>query len=384
LARLQTISRLRQEGYNEPKERNERQWFIVMREFERKLAESWPPADWRDMSVLVAVSGGADSVALICAMAALRSLSPGRLIVAHVNHQLRGGEAAADERFVLELSHRLELPCEVGREPVAERAALAGDGLEAAARAARYQFFRETAERLGARQVATAHTADDQAETILHRVLRGTGLSGLAGVRRVRPLGPAVTMFRPLLAMRRADVLNYLDDLGQPYRDDATNFDTRFTRNRLRHELLPRLASDFNPQVVDALVRLGRLAGEAQQVVASLVEPLVERCVRPAPCREIAKHGPSMVAPSGVTIDCRPLEAQPRYVVRELLIAVWRGHGFPEQAMGFDHWEQLAQLALAEERAPAVKTIFPGGIVARRSRDTLTLKAAGDEKKPRE
>ena len=326
--------------------------------FERKLAESWPPTDWREMTVLVAVSGGADSVALACATAALRGASQGRLIVAHLNHQLRGDEAAADERFVLELSRRLELPCEVRREPVAGRAALAGDGLEAAARAARYQFFRETAERLGARHVATAHTADDQAETILHRALRGTGLNGLAGMRRVRPLGSAATIIRPLLGVRRADVLDYLDELGQPYRDDATNSDTRFTRNRLRHDLLPRLASDFNPQVVDSLLRLGRLAGEAQEVVASLVEPLIERCVRP-------------VRPDEVTIDCRPLATQPRYVVRELLIAVWRRRGFPEQAMGFGHWEQLAHLV--EAGAPPGKAMFPTGIMARRCGDTLTL-----------
>jgi len=348
---------------------------IPLCEFERKLAESWPPADWREMTVLVAVSGGADSVALARALAALRGASRGRLIVAHLNHQLRGEEAAADERFVLELSRRLELPCEVRREPVAGRAALAGDGLEAAARAARYQFFRETAERLGARHVATAHTADDQAETILHRALRGTGLNGLAGMRRVRPLGSAATIIRPLLGVRRAEVLDYLDERGQPYRDDSTNSDPRFTRNRLRHNLLPRLASDFNPQVVDALLRLGRLAGEAQQVVASLVEPLIERCVMPASCRKIENHGTLAGPDSEVTIDCRPLANQPRYVVRELLIAVWRRRGFPEQAMRFDHWEQLAEMT--EVGAPAGKAMFPTGIMARRCGDTLTLEGRG-------
>ncbi len=344
-----------------------------MLDFERKLAESWPPADWREMTLLVAVSGGADSVALLCALAALRGESPGRLIVAHLNHQLRGEEAAADERFVLELSRRLELPCEVRREPVAGRAALSGDGLEAAARAARYQFFRETAGRFGARHVATAHTADDQAETILHRALRGTGLTGLAGMRRVRPLGSSATMVRPLLELRRADVLAYLDELGQPYRDDATNSNTRFTRNRLRHELLPRLASDFNPQVVDALLRLGRLAGEAQEVVASLVEPLIDLCVRSAPSSQIENRRNSTDPPCEVTIDCRPLATQPRYVVRELLIAVWRSNGFPEQAMRFDHWEQLAEMVLAKGGALCDKAMFPAGILARRGRDTLTL-----------
>jgi tRNA(Ile)-lysidine synthase len=342
-------------------------------DFEKKLSKSWPRDVWQDVTVLVAVSGGADSVALICALAGLRATSPGRLIVAHFNHLLRGDEAAADERFVRELARRLELPCEVGRESVAERASLTGDGLEAAARAARYQFLLHSADRLGARYVATAHTADDQAETILHRVLRGTGLSGLGGMQRVRPLGPAATMIRPLLTIRRATVIDYLAELGQPYRDDVTNSDTRFTRNRLRHELLPQLARDFNPQVVEALLRLGHLAGEAQQVVAWLVEPLVERCVGLVPSDSTEDHGPFWAPPAEVTIDCRPLATQPRYVVREFLIAVWRRQGFGEQAMSFDHWEQLAELALAEGGEPVPKSMFPGRVVATRDHDTLTL-----------
>src|SRR3569623_1408931 len=165
--------------------------------FERRLAEDWAPSDWSDLTVLVAVSGGADSVALLRGMAALRRSGPGRLIVAHFNHALRAA-AAEDERFVVELCRELGLVCEVGRSRVAERAAECGDGVEAAARHARYEFLQATADRLGARYVATAHTADDQAETILHRILRGTGLAGLSGMSRSRPLGQAVPLLRPM------------------------------------------------------------------------------------------------------------------------------------------------------------------------------------------
>src|SRR5262249_19663731 len=144
------------------------------------------------------------------------------------------------------------------------------DGLEAAARDARYHFLRSTAERLGARYVATGHTADDQVETILHHILRGSGLAGLAGVPRLRSPSAAVTLIRPLLTIERTEVEDYLRQLGQDYRCDASNLSTEHTRNRIRHELLPLLADRFNPHVRDALRRLGTLAGEAQEVLSGL------------------------------------------------------------------------------------------------------------------
>ena len=159
-----------------------------MHPFEAQLAAAWPPEDWQDVTVVLAVSGGADSVALLRAMTAVRGGGEGRLAAAHLNHQLRGAESDGDEAFVVELCGRLGIACEVGRTPAGELAAESGDGIEAAARDARYRFLAATAARLGARFVATAHTADDQAETILHRILRGTGIGGLAGIARTRPL----------------------------------------------------------------------------------------------------------------------------------------------------------------------------------------------------
>ena len=195
-------------------------------------AEAWPPSQWANVTVVVAVSGGCDSVALLRAMAALKAGGEGRLCAAHLNHQLRP-DAETDERFVVELCGRLGVPCEVGRMDVGRLAAQAGEGLEAAARKARYRFLKQTAGRLGARFVATAHTADDQAETILHRIVRGTGIRGLAGMARARRLGHA-TLVRPLLGVRRAELQAYLDAIGQPCRHDPSNLDPRFTRNRIR------------------------------------------------------------------------------------------------------------------------------------------------------
>jgi len=331
---------------------------------EAELATTWPPEHWRDLTALLAVSGGGDSVALMRAMVALRGGGVGRLVVAHFNHNLRGDESAADEAFVVRLSQQLDLPCRVGRAGEGQLVAESRDGLEAAARAARYWFLEQTAAGLGARYAVTAHTADDQAETILHRVLRGTGIGGLAGMERARPLGPAAALIRPLLDVRRAELIAYLDDLGQPYRRDSSNQDTRLTRNRIRHDLLPQLARQFNPAVIDALLRLGRLAGEAQATIGAMVDELSEQCVV---CRD----------PQLVEIDAARLAGQTRHVIRELLVATWRRQGWALRAMGFTEWDQLASMVLGSgsgRSSSPPKQVFPGRVLAEPDEGRLTLR----------
>jgi tRNA(Ile)-lysidine synthase len=339
--------------------------------FETRLAEAWPPVEWGDVTVLVAVSGGADSVALLCALKRMKTAGPGRLWAAHFNHQLRE-EAAGDRWFVENLCEILGIPCEAGDNAVAEIAASTGEGIEEAARRLRYAFLAAAAGRVGARFVATAHTANDQAETILHRILRGTGIRGLAGMPRIRPLGPA-TLIRPMLGFRHGEVLAYLHDLGQTYREDASNADRRFTRNRLRRELLPLLAQQYNPRIEEVLLRLGRLAGEIQEVVGAWVDDLMERAVS---------------FPSGeqALVDRRELRRQPRYLLRELLLGVWRRQQWPLQAMGGAQWEELAGMLLSEKRGCSFffekqsrplflpwKKTFPGSILAEVSEETMQL-----------
>ncbi len=332
--------------------------------FESRFEAAWPAEHWRDLNVLLAVSAGADSVALLRAAMATKSKAGGRgrVFVAHLNHALRGAEADADEAWLKALCERLNLPLEVGLSDVAKLAAEQGDGLEASARTARYDFLRNTAERLGARLVATAHTRDDQVETILHRIVRGTGLAGLAGISSTRPLSPSVTLVRPLLDATRQDVLDYLAALGQDYRSDSSNDDLRFTRNRLRLELLPLLREQYNAEADAALLRLAAQARDAQQLVAELAGGPARKCVSPS-------EG------NAVRIDCRPLCGQPPLVIREVCKIAWTDAGLPLQAMGFEQWQQLADLVRGDGGLAAVN--LPGNVRARRDGYYLLLERLG-------
>ncbi|REK07898.1 MAG: tRNA lysidine(34) synthetase TilS [Planctomycetota bacterium] len=324
--------------------------------FEQKLAATWPTDRWAEVGVLVAVSGGPDSVALVHA---LRRLNPqASLTVAHFNHGWRPEAGLADQRFVEGLCDSLGTACQVGKgeSPPGE----SPGSREAAAREARYAFLLEVAHRVGARYVVTGHTADDQAETILHHILRGTGLAGLAGMRRVRVLSPAVSLVRPLLGLGRAEVLEYLHAIGQDFRQDETNADTSLTRNRIRRELLPLLERDYAPGVVEALLRLGNVAGDAQRLIESQAEALLDRAL-------VVRD------PRRVEIDCRALDGTDRHLVREMFVAVWRGQNWPRQAMGLHEWNQLAELALTEEANPTPLQQLPLAISARRQEARLVL-----------
>jgi tRNA(Ile)-lysidine synthase len=304
-----------------------------------------PPGD----GVVVAVSGGPDSVALARAAAAARG-GAGRLVLAHLNHGLRGAESDADEAFVAGLASRLpgvEL-CRA-RIDVAAEAERSGANLEAAARRLRYAWLADVAREHGCLRVATGHTADDQAETVLHRLLRGAGLQGLRGIAPRRPLGPGVEVVRPMLGLTRADVLAFLRAAGQAFREDASNRDLRRTRNRIRHELLPLLAREYNPAVVSVLGRLAAQAAEAYRGEEAEAAALLAAA-------ELPRAGRQLV------LDRPRLAAAPGRAVRALFRLVWEREGWPRDGMDFAAWQRLAALA----RGDGVAGDFPGGVHARR------------------
>lgn len=208
--------------------------------------------------IAVGVSGGADSVALLRFLAALRPQFGWDLVVCHIHHGLRGAEADRDECFVRALAEQLGLPCAVSRIDAAALALRDHISVEEAGRMARYAFFAQTAGEGG--RIATAHTLDDSIETVLMNLVRGTGLRGLCGIPRIRG-----NIVRPLLDCTRAEVEDYLGALGQPYCTDSTNLTDDYTRNRIRHDILPRLCA-LNPNFSGAMARmLPRLA--AQQAI---------------------------------------------------------------------------------------------------------------------
>jgi tRNA(Ile)-lysidine synthase len=302
--------------------------------------------------LVVAVSGGPDSVALArAALAACASDAP--LVLAHLNHRLRGAESAADEDFVAGLHAALSAAApnvRLAREriDVAASARATGENLEAEARRLRYRWLAEVARSHGLRWVATGHTADDQAETVLHRLLRGAGLQGLRGIAGQRELEAGVELVRPLLRATRADVMAYLGALGQPYRHDSSNDHLDRTRNRIRHELLPHLAQRYNPAVVALLGRLAEQADEAWRAERDEAAELLRRA-------ELPRAGALLV------FDRAALASAPRRLVRAALRLAWEREGWPVGGMGYEDWQRLADLVQDETGA----VDLPGRVRAR-------------------
>ena len=246
-------------------------------QIERRFAESLREAAWfhPGLRLGAAVSGGADSVALLRLLAEVRSQLGIVLSVVHFNHQLRGKASEADERFVAALAEKSGLLLHAGRGDVAGQARREKANLEDAARRARYAYFDRLGDQGTLDAVATAHTMDDQAETVLAHILRGTGIPGLAGIHPV-----AGRVRRPLLDFRRADLRRYLRARKQDWREDSSNRDSNRTRARMRKILLPLLAREFNPAAVEHLAALADRAREQALFVGQLAAQLVERLAK--------------------------------------------------------------------------------------------------------
>jgi tRNA(Ile)-lysidine synthase len=303
-----------------------------------------------ERGLVVAVSGGPDSVALLRAVVAARpAAAPWPLAAAHLNHALRGADSDADEAFVIDLCASLGVPLFRHRLDVGGLARAEGDNLEAVARRERYRWLAAVARDAGAAWVATGHTASDQAETVLHRLLRGAGLEGLRGIAGRRELAAGVGLVRPLLRARRRDVIVYLEALGQAARQDASNADLRFTRNRIRHELLPHLAESYNPAVEAALARLAEQAEEACRAEEEEAAALLSAA-------ELPRAGALLV------FDAGRLAAAPARLVRAAFRLVWRREGWPRGRMGADDWQRLADLVVSSRGG----VDLPGRVTARR------------------
>jgi tRNA(Ile)-lysidine synthase len=301
-------------------------------------------------------------VALLCALLAIGA---GPLVVAHLNHRLRGPDSDADEEFVRGLCASLTtigtVSVEFCRHQIDVKTQAGRDNLENAARRLRYEWLAEVARRRQVRWVATGHTADDQAETVVHRLLRGTGLKGLRGIAPRRSLGAGVEVVRPLLQVTRADVLAFLKDRGQAYREDRSNADRRFTRNRIRHDLLPRLAEQYNPAIVSVL---GRLAEQADEVYRDVEER----------ARQLLGEAELPRAGSCLVFDRQRLAAGPRYLVRDMFRLLWQRERWPMGRMTFAEWDRVAAVA----RGEVVAIDLPGRIHVQCQERVIQMVRSGD------
>ncbi len=312
------------------------------------------------LRLAVAISGGADSVALTLALAERASDLGIGLQAMHVNHGLRGAESDGEEAFVRELAARLGLELHVKR--VDTQAERTGDGVEETARCLRYAWFDERMADGAVDAVATAHTLDDQAETVLGKFLRGAWTQGLAGIFPVVERGRG-RIVRPLLATRRSEVEAWLREHGQPWCEDSTNRETVYTRNRIRHELLPELER-WNPQLKLHLAQMAELARGEEAYWAIEMERLASLLVMTGnPVR-----GGGRAASGKVALDAVRLTGLPLAVQRRLLRVAAERSG---ATVDFEATEAMRSLA-AEGHAGEKRTLA-GGLLAERTARELRL-----------
>ncbi|MHC4591927.1 MAG: tRNA lysidine(34) synthetase TilS [Planctomycetota bacterium] len=325
--------------------------------------------------VVVAFSGGPDSVALTLILSSLSAEGrlPVTLHLAHLNHRLRGAEADQDEEFCRRFADEHCLPIEVETIDVAAAARQQGLSVEAAAREARYGFLARVAGNLGSDIVATAHHADDVAETVLLRMLRGAGVTGLGALPPSRPLcaaQPDVRLVRPLLEVRKAELLTFLKGKGQDFRVDSSNLDTGYARNEVRHELIPLLEREFPGFSVGSLCALNAAAVEVAGLVESLLDKHWDRL-----CQHV---GPGEVALDSVALADAPAALRKAAVARAL-----KALGPPGKAppLRREHYEALAALP---GREVGVEVSLPRGLFARREHGLVYISRRGPTPAPQE
>ena len=322
----------------------------VLRRLTDHLISCWPIDRWKNHKTIIAVSGGPDSVALLRLLHQLRQqlavdANNHALWVAHFNHGTRPTESDADEQFVRSLAARLQLPYVCGHRQQHQSKVVSEEIL----RHDRYQFLLQTARECGARYVATGHHLDDQIETILFRIFRGTGISGLTGMPSFRGLDQDVVLVRPLLKASRHEIVQWLEHLGQDYRTDSSNYSSHPSRNFLRNEILPLIGQHFGEKTVRSIIRLSEQANE--------LNVFLDRCSDSlASAFELREDS--------IVIDCALLVRAERILIKRLLMNQWKQLRWPLQAMSSDKWESLCDVVLRSAKGRDDKTCWPGNVVA--------------------
>jgi len=343
----------------------------MVSEFEQRIADFVRDNELLGSAdrVLLAVSGGADSTALLYAMCALkdRGVLAAQLVCAHINHQLRGIRGDQDEEFVVEQAEKLGLEVRTRRPDVRGFARKAKLSIETAAREMRISALLDIAAECGCNLVATAHQKDDNAETVVQRLARGTGIRGLGGIWPMRVFGEGKVRFvRPMLCATRRDVIAYLKERNLQWREDHTNADCTYRRNYIRHRLLPALQSHCAGSLVEQLYDLSRSARGYYDLV----------------CRRADQAWPGSAEFDGerVVLDCGRLLAEAKPVRIELARRGLGALGCGEKEITQEHYDRM--LELAEQSTGGRRVELPGGFVARREYAGLIIERAQAEQEP--
>lgn len=316
-------------------------------------------------SILAAVSGGADSICLLWILRELSQRMGFRLAAFHLNHGLRGKEADRDENYVKDVCRQMDIPLEVAREDVAEIARMRKMTEEEAGRELRYFHLRAAAEQLGCKKIAVAHHKDDQSETVLMNLFRGSGLKGLGGIRPVREM-----IIRPLLCLNRREIESYLREKGIEWCEDITNQELIHTRNRIRNVLMPWICENINEKAGEHLLQTANLAVQADEYFEAEAKKILEESMK-----DSEKKKERYAAISTARFDAQP-DIMKRYLVREMI----RRISEKDRDFSIRHLDAVCSLT---GPGGGTETALPYGLKAIRGYETLEIRAESDKELPK-
>lgn len=311
-------------------------------------------------NMVVGVSGGADSMALLYALHELSCVPGCRLVAAHLNHLTRGAESDADASFVRKACRKLGVKCIVKKVDVPQLSRRRRISIEMAAREARYGFFLEIARKLKNAAVVTAHTADDQAETVILKLVRGAGLRGLGGISGFSMMED-IPVLRPMLSVSRSEVVKFLEGRRLEWREDRSNDSAEYMRNRVRHQILPLLERDFNPDIKSVLGRTAEVVRQDNELLDGLAGAVLAGC----------RRGPA-------ELDLAGLKRENRAIVSRVLILWLAGAGI--EAENIDVGLISAVTRLINGRKANACIGISGGFELTREYDRLILRGSADVK----
>ena len=318
----------------------------------------------REDAVLVAVSGGPDSVALVHVMLTLAAEYSLHLAIAHLNHGLRGADSERDAEFVIALARQLEMPIYTEKKDVLAFQRSRRLSLEEAGRRLRYDFFEAVSSKYGFNKIALGHHRDDNAELVLINLLRGSGPLGLSGIAPVR--GDKIV--RPLIRLRRAEIIKYLAEKKLPFVTDASNTDPAFIRNKIRHHLIPELQTAYNPRIIETLSRLGEIMRAENQWFDDALKPALKQCV-------------SSRTDQKITLALHRFNQLPKAVKRRVIRKAIQGVKNDLKRITLLHIDAI--LNLIEKDRVSGRLNLPDGILVMRNTAEVTIEKRCNIKKSR-